>query len=414
MKNLFLVLLTSTYLSTYAQDSISVLYIGNSYTYVNDLPSVVNSLTLSLGDKITYNSQTIGGATFATHAGNSLTYTKIHSNPWDFVALQGQSQELSFPTSQVNAESLPYIEQLNDSIHSNNYCSQTILFMTWGRQNGDPQWDSISTYNGMQERLTNAAVRMADSIDASVSAVGVAWKYVRENYPSINLYSSDGSHPSFEGTYLTACTFYASMFRKTPVGASYIGTLSQNTASMLQNAAALTVLDSLDRWHLHALSDQTIAEFTFINNNYDVSFMNTSTHATSYHWDFGDGQTSTETNPTHTYTGNGIFDVELIAIDSCDTDTTLIQVNINGNAGINSLNKNEFVLKNLNNDTYTIENIKNEDFQLSIIDINGKLMTSKSSFSSKHTFDLNSYPKGMYYITLQNTNKSVVFKIVKN
>lgn len=414
MKNLLLVLLTSTYLSTYAQDSISVLYIGNSYTYVNDLPSVVNSLTLSLGDKITYNSQTIGGATFATHAGNSLTYTKIHSNPWDFVALQGQSQELSFPTSQVNAESLPYIEQLNDSIHSNNYCSQTILFMTWGRQNGDPQWDSISTYNGMQERLTNAAVRMADSIDASVSAVGVAWKYVRENYPSINLYSSDGSHPSFEGTYLAACTFYASMFRKTPVGASYIGTLSQNTASMLQNAAALTVLDSLDRWHLHALSDQTIAEFTFINNNYDVSFMNTSTHATSYHWDFGDGQTSIDSNPTHTYTGNGIFDVELIAIDSCDTDTTIIQVNINGNAGINSLNKNEFVLKNLNNDTYTIENIKNEDFQLSIMDINGKLMTSKSSFSSKHTFDLSSYPKGMYYITLQNTNKSVVFKIVKN
>lgn len=414
MKNLFLVLLTSTYLSTYAQDSISVLYIGNSYTYVNDLPSVVNSLTLSLGDKITYNSQTIGGATFATHAGNSLTYTKIHSNPWDFVALQGQSQELSFPTSQVNAESLPYIEQLNDSIHSNNYCSQTILFMTWGRQNGDPQWDSISTYNGMQERLTNAAVRMADSIDASVSAVGVAWKYVRENYPSINLYSSDGSHPSFEGTYLAACTFYASMFRKTPVGASYIGTLSQNTASMLQNAAALTVLDSLDRWHLHALSDQTIAEFTFINNNYDVSFMNISTHATSYHWNFGDGQTSVDSNPTHTYTGNGIFDVELIAIDSCDTDTTLIQVNINGNAGINSLNKNEFVLKNLNNDTYTIENIKNEDFQLSIMDINGKLMTSKSSFSSKHTFDLSSYPKGMYYITLQNTNKSTVFKIVKN
>lgn len=415
MKNLLMVLLTTTYLSTYAQDSISVLYIGNSYTYVNDLPSVVNSLTLSLGDKITYDSQTTGGATFATHVGNSLTYTKIQNNPWDFVVLQGQSQELSFPTSQVNTESLPYIEQLNDSVHSNNYCSQTILFMTWGRQNGDPQWDSISTYNGMQERLTNATVRMADSIEASVSAVGVAWKYVRDNYPSINLYSADGSHPSYEGTYLAACTFYASLFRKTPVGANYTGSLSSVTASILQNAAAIAVLDSLDHWNLHALTDQTIAEFAFTDNGNEVSFLNTSSHATTYYWNFGDGQTSTDVHPSHTYTTEGTFDVELIATDPCDSDTTTIQVTISiGNAGVNSMEKNNFILKNLGNDLYTIENILNEEYQLSIIDINGKTLTSNTSLSSKHTIDLGTYQKGIYYISLRNNKQTKMIKIIKN
>lgn len=416
MKNLLLILITTTtYLSTYAQDSLSVLFIGNSYTYVNDLPSVLNNLTISMGDEITYNSQTIGGATFATHHGNATTYTKIESNPWDFVVLQGQSQELSFPTSQVNAESLPYIEKLNDSVHSNNYCSQTIMFMTWGRQNGDPQWDSISTYNGMQERLTNAAVRMADSIEASISPVGVAWKYVRDNYPTINLYSSDGSHPSFEGTYLAACTFYASLFRKTPVGASYIGTLSSTTATILQNAAALAVLDSLDRWNLHALNDQTIAEFAFTDDGNDVSFLNTSSHSTMYHWDFGDGQTSTETHPSHTYATEGTFDVELIASDPCDSDTTTIQVTIStDNSGINSIEKNNFILKNLNNDLYSIENKLHEEYQLSIVDINGKTINSNPISSSKHIIDLSSYQKGIYYISLQNNTQKKVIKIIKN
>ena len=38
-----------------------------------------------------------------------------------------------------------------------------MFFMTWGRENGDPQWDSISTFNKMNLRLRNAYLRFADS-----------------------------------------------------------------------------------------------------------------------------------------------------------------------------------------------------------------------------------------------------------
>ncbi len=44
---------------------------------------------------------------------------------------------------------------------------------------------------------------------------------------------------------------------------------------------------------------------------YEVSFTNHSLYAASYEWDFGDGETSQEENPVHTYTENGIFDVTL-------------------------------------------------------------------------------------------------------
>jgi PKD repeat protein len=52
-----------------------------------------------------------------------------------------------------------------------------------------------------------------------------------------------------------------------------------------------------------------------------VNFTNQSTDATSYSWDFGDGGTSTATNPSHTYNSAGTYTVELVASNSCGSDT---------------------------------------------------------------------------------------------
>ena len=38
-----------------------------------------------------------------------------------------------------------------------------MMFMTWGRENGDPQWTPISTFEGMNDRLRSAYLRFADS-----------------------------------------------------------------------------------------------------------------------------------------------------------------------------------------------------------------------------------------------------------
>ena len=157
---------------------------------------------------------TPGGQTFQNHAANPINYQKMAAQNWDYIILQGQSQEPSFPFDQVNSQSLPYAVQLADSAKAIQPCSQVNFFMTWGRQNGDPQWDSINTFDKMNTRLRDAYLRIADSANAAVSPVGVAWKYVRDNYPVINLYQQDGSHPSLTGSYLAACVFYTSMFHK--------------------------------------------------------------------------------------------------------------------------------------------------------------------------------------------------------
>jgi PKD repeat protein len=332
MKKILLALfgLTLVQSSSVAQDSISVLFIGNSYTYVNDLPGMLNSLTTSLGKEMTVDSKTNGGFTFQNHVNDATTFTKIHSKPWDVVVIQGQSQEPSFPDAQVNSSTLPYAVQLSDSIWTNNSCSNVMYYMTWGRQNGDSQWSEINTFEKMNNRLYNAYMRMADSSDRSmVSPVGAVWAYVRANHPSINLYNADESHPSVEGTYLAACTFYTSLFQETSVGANFYGGLTATTAGILQHAAAVVILDSLDHFKLHSVDEPTQARFSLIQNGETIQLTNESSRAVNYDWSFGDGQSSTTEHAQHTFNSNGNYAVQLIASSSCNTDTFLVQVIVN-------------------------------------------------------------------------------------
>ena len=382
-----------------AQDSISVLFIGNSYTYVNDLPSLLNSLTIAKGDKLTVDSQTQGGATFNVHSANANTYTKIHSKPWDYVVVQGQSQEVSFSDSQVNTQSLPYLKKIADSVYSAKFCTDLMLFMTWGYENGDSQWQPISTYEGMQSRLRNGYQRIADSVQASVSPVGMAWKYVRENYPAINLYAGDGSHPSLEGSYLAACTFYASLYRKSPVGANFYGSLPQTTAEQLQLAAQIAVLDSLELWHLRAPEDHTFAGFTFTQIDEQVSFTNTSWKAQSYSWSFGDGIISLESNPVYTYSSNGQFLVVLQAASECNADFTSQNVEIS-TVGLSDLEKLSLKLLSFENGRFKIVGDLDERNSMALIDMNGRQLTNFEVVDNEIQIDLSHQPSGIYYMII--------------
>ena len=301
----------------------------------------------------------------------------IHLKPWDVVVIQGQSQEPSFPDAQVDTQTLPYAVQLSDSIWANNTCSNVMYYMTWGRQNGDPQWSGINTFEKMNTRLYNAYMRMADSSDrAMVSPVGRVWSYVRTNHPSINLYNPDESHPSAEGTYLAACTFYASLFQQSPVGSNYYGGLSAATAGILQNAAALVVLDSLDHFQLHPVDEPTQAHFSLVQNGEHIQLSNESSRAVTYSWSFGDGQIATSENPQHTFNSNGNYTVQLIASSTCNSDTFSVQVNVNS-LGVSDLN---FESIRINTQEEFIAISSNEPgFSFEVFSIDGRQVIEKQN-----------------------------------
>lgn len=362
-----------------AQDSISVLFIGNSYTYVNDLPGTLGSLATSLGKEITIDSKTNGGYTFQNHTNDALTYSKIHSKPWDVVVIQGQSQEPSFPDAQVDTQTIPFAVQLSDSIWANNACSNVMYYMTWGRENGDPQWTGINTFEKMNTRLYNAYMRMADSSDrAMVSPVARVWSYVRANHPTINLYNADESHPSVEGTYLAACTFYASLFQQSPVGSNYYGGLNATTAEILQNAAATVVLDSLDHFHLHPVDEPTQAGFSIMQNGETIQLTNESSRAIAYTWNFGDGQSAVTEDTQHTFGSNGNYTVQLIAFSACNSDTFSIQVNVTS-LGLVDLDFES--IKLTTTDEFLEVSCKEAGFSVEVLGIDGRLLMKKTILS---------------------------------
>jgi len=77
------------------------------------------------------------------------------------------------------------------------------------------------------------------------------------------------------------------------------------------------------------VSPNPVANFSYQKSNLTVTFNNTSQNANSYLWDFGDGNTSTETNPVHTYLTGGSYEVNLTSTSStCGDDVTSQTINL--------------------------------------------------------------------------------------
>lgn len=306
------------------------LFLGNSYTYYNDLPRLVSDIATSMGDTLVYDSNAPGGYRFMQHLTNNVSLSKIRQGNWDYVVLQEQSQMPSFPLSQVEVEVFPYARSLDSLINAQNPCAETAFYMTWGRQNGDASncanWPPICTYNGMDSLLAERYMTMTTDNNAIVSPVGAVWKHLRQNNPSINLYQSDQSHPLLAGSYAAACAFYTIFFRKDPSLITFSSTLPAADAAAIRTAVKTIVYDHLSDWKVGNYDPQAIANYSITNGN-EVNFTNQSLRAERYLWNFGDGDTSTLASPRHVFRNSGAQTITLIARKCNQSDTMRIQLN---------------------------------------------------------------------------------------
>lgn len=383
-----------------------VLFVGNSYIYSNNLPDMLKQLADSVGDTLVVDQVTPGGYTLEQHSTNATTIAKIQSAQWDVVILQEQSQRPSFSPSQVASDTYPYAKKLDSIIRDNNSCTETMFYMTWGRENGDasncPFYPPICTYEGMQARLRESYIEMAKDNNAVVAPVGAAWKLVRDSLSSINLYSPDESHPSVHGTYLAACVFYASIFHRSPHGNAYKSTLSASDAERLQYYAGKVTMDSLDKWQQHGNYVYASFEHSIVNAN-TRSFQNNSLYATNYSWDFGDMNTGSQPNPTHTYAQNGIYNVVLNASNSCFSELKKDTVNI-GSVSVpgREIKVSTVFVQNRANGEVAISISDGYD-QLSIYATNGALVKRYDLSGAKEVVTCTLIP-GVYMYELSGSN----------
>lgn len=174
-----------------------ILFIGNSFTARNDLPGLLAQLVCA-GGKGELECELIssGGASLRTHLNKGEAQKRLQASCWAYVVLQEQST-LPVKNPKRSGEN---IREFNAIIKAAK--AQTVLYMTWARQNAPET----------QAALSETYTKVGREIGATVVPAGLAWRDCLAAHPHIVLHDKDQSHPNLAGSYLAACVFYATLF----------------------------------------------------------------------------------------------------------------------------------------------------------------------------------------------------------
>lgn len=397
-----------------------MLFIGNSYTYVNNLPQLVASIASSKGDTMVFDSYCPGGYTFNNHFNDANTLAKIALGNWNYVVLQAQSQEPSFSPAQVSAQTLPYAIKLDSVIKHYNPCANTVFYETWGRKFGDAlncaAYPPVCTYTGMQNRLRASYKLFADTVHDLMAPVGEAFRQVVATNTLIDLYQADQSHPSPEGSYLAATVFYETLFQKSVLTSTYNPGLAATTVSYFKQVAHNLVNDSAYTWNISKyIPKATLTMTTVIPSVYQFQ---SGVSSFLKKWHFGDGATSVASNPTHTYSTSGNYTVSLVVYDSlsCKKDSVSAPVTIPVLTSI-AEPKGKAVLSVYPNPSSGYLNImsgtgfETRSSFIEIVNVFGQNVY-KSVYSEQ--IDVSILPQGVYYIRLFNDLAEANSCFIKN
>lgn len=144
----------------------------------------------------------------------------------------------------------------------------------------------------------------------------------------LNTWEGCGGEP-FEGDFTEiSCVGAGATFKFAEQGIVYLvirgGGSSYGDNGVIIDNVAIRSLESSE-----VLPAPVVANFTVVPSDLSVAFTNTSTNATNYSWDFGDGiGTSDDENPTYTYTQGGIYTVKLTASNDTESIEITKQVTV--------------------------------------------------------------------------------------
>ena len=177
---------------------IKILFIGNSLTYTNNLPALVQEIGKQDSVTIHYKSLSFPNYSFEDHWNEGAIQKEIEEGKYHFViAQQGPS---AMPESQVLL--IEYAKKLSEWCKK--YNTSLCFFTVWPSKARSFDHDGVIT----------SYKKAAEQTRSLLAPAGLAWKQAWKTNPEFALYGLDDFHPSTAGSLLAAMTIYATLKQK--------------------------------------------------------------------------------------------------------------------------------------------------------------------------------------------------------
>ncbi|WP_425389835.1 choice-of-anchor B family protein [Ekhidna sp.] len=194
-------------------------------------------------------------------------------------------------------------------------------------------------------------------------------------------------------------TMHAHTLELSQSGNQYRCVVTKGMDEVISHPITLTVIDS----------PRADFSYNITSITGDITFENNSINAEEFVWNFGDGMFSSVENPSHSFAGDGIFDVMLIASNECTSDTTIQSLELVV-AGLEEARFDTY--PSVVRESLTIESQHYGSFEVQIYSMQGKRVLFKSIQNNRAQLSMSNFPEGMYVLNIKAGNTLISRKFL--
>ena len=208
-----------------SRPKLSVLFIGNSFTFTHDIPAQVANL--ASGDahapvQLEISASTIPGGTLKQACDKGDALKLLQSRRFDVVVLQDWS---IWPfRDEIKADTYDAVGRWANAARQAG--ARPVLYETWADKADSESYQPDWPYAGMspasaQAAMTDAVQTLAATYQLPIVDVGGPFIRLANEPGAPELYGSDSHHPSVAGAFLSAAVLYHGLTGREPSGSTY-------------------------------------------------------------------------------------------------------------------------------------------------------------------------------------------------
>lgn len=176
------------------KQKVKILFIGNSHTYVNDLPAIVQEIAHDDGWEIDVTMIAHSGWYLKQHVQEPDVLFNIRYGQYDYVVLQEHSHPFDC-IEDYKAAAVILTGWIQDA------GSTPVIYGTWAMKDQEAE----------QARMNQVNRELAESCGAILAPVGESWWTYMRSYPNLAMYAEDGAHASPHGSEYAAKMIWTSI-----------------------------------------------------------------------------------------------------------------------------------------------------------------------------------------------------------